>query len=489
MRAFLSCNLHNSSSNLSDKNMPSTDRVSDLLRKSLFCTRESIRVWLVFALAVVAAGELHAQGYLIPDTTRRDMVFDFAGQNLYISTSTGLIKTFHLSTLTFGTSYDLGGSLNGIDIARNDSFLLTAQNDVGIAQGSFQRVDLATGIIININYTRAFGEGGAWDVAIASNGLALVTTQYLGSGWTPLRQIDLVTDTITTRTDAPGSGGGGELSAPTQIHRSADGTRFFFMEGNISSGPVFTYNAVSNTFGPSFQTDGTLSSAGGAVNRNGNLVALRTYGSGASLNTAPDFNFVHSFSGIDGGVAFDAVRDVFYGVNSTTDQIIAYSTATFAELFRLDIGENVQAAATTLVVSADGNWLALKTASGIRLFQSRAPTPAFFNGQVSLGNGWYWLQFPSSGNCFGYYNMLNFPWVYHQDMGWEYFLDANNGGGAYVYDASSAHWWYTSPTFTFPYLYDFSLQAVLYYLPTDSCRYSSNPRWFYNLRTNEWINL
>src|SRR5712675_2806785 len=58
------------------------------------------------------------QGFLIPDTTRRDMVFDFAGQNLYISTSTGLIKTFELSTLTFGTSYNPAGSLNGIDIAR-----------------------------------------------------------------------------------------------------------------------------------------------------------------------------------------------------------------------------------------------------------------------------------------------------------------------------------------------------------------------------------
>jgi len=58
------------------------------------------------------------QGFLIPDTTRRDMVFDFAGQNLYISTSAGLIKTFQLSTLTFGMTYNTGGSLNRINIAR-----------------------------------------------------------------------------------------------------------------------------------------------------------------------------------------------------------------------------------------------------------------------------------------------------------------------------------------------------------------------------------
>ena len=147
------------------------------------------------------------QGFLIPDTTRRDMVFDFAGQNLYISTSTGLIKTFELSTLTFGTSYNPGGLLNGIDIARDDSFLLTAQNDFGVSQGTFHRVDIATGTIIDIHYDLAFGEKGAWDVAIASNGLALVTTQYDGSGWTPLRQIDLDTNVVTVRTDDPGSGG------------------------------------------------------------------------------------------------------------------------------------------------------------------------------------------------------------------------------------------------------------------------------------------
>ena len=94
----------------------------------------------------------------------------------------------------------------GIDIARDDSFILAAQNSIGAAQGVFQRVNLLTGAITNINYRRAFGEGGAWDVAIGSNGLALVTTQFEGSGWTPLRQIDLSTNAITIRTDASGLG-------------------------------------------------------------------------------------------------------------------------------------------------------------------------------------------------------------------------------------------------------------------------------------------
>jgi len=361
------------------RQIPNRRRIVDFLL-GLLGRRGHLALCLPFALSIVAAGELNAQGFLIPDTTRHRMVFDFAGHNLYFSTSTGLIKSFNLLTLTFGRSYNLGGSVWGIDIARDDSFILAAQGNIGIAQGSFQRVNLATGAIRNINYTREFGEGGAWDVAIASNGLAFVTTEYQGSGWTPLRQIDLATNAITIRHDTPG----GELSAPVQVHRSANGSRLFLMEGNISSGPVSTYSAVTNSFGPSFNTNAYLdiNTASGAVNHNGTLIALRTYASPASLNTAPNFNFVHSFNGIDSGVAFDGVRGILYGVNSETDEIIAYRTTTYAESFRLSIGEDIGFpnlfATGTLVASGDGKWLALETDSGIRLFQiggGPAPTP------------------------------------------------------------------------------------------------------------------
>src|SRR5438067_2427655 len=140
----------------------------------------------LLALSAVAAGELNGQGFLV-DTVRTGMVFDHAGQNLYISDGDGLIKTFNLSTRTLGRSYNLGGWVWGIDIARDDSFILAAQAGVSGSQGTFQRVNLANGAITNVHYTRAPLETGGWDVAIASNGLAMVTTQFAGSGWTPLR--------------------------------------------------------------------------------------------------------------------------------------------------------------------------------------------------------------------------------------------------------------------------------------------------------------
>lgn len=314
----------------------------------------------------------------IPSTTRRDVVFDFAGQNLYISNSTGIVQTFNLSTLTFGTSYNVGGSLNGLDIARDDSFLLVAQNNTTGTEGTFHRVALPSGSVTNINYTRASGENGAWDVAIGSNGLAMVTTQFGGSGTVPVRQIDLTTNAISIRTDR------GSVSQNTQIHRGADGTRLFFMQPNDQS--IFTYSAPSNTFISSVNVGIFLDGASGATNRNGDLVALRASGATTTVYAGIDLNFVRSVTGIDSGVAFDASNDILYGVNSSADQIIAFSTQTFGELFRLDIGENVFSSATqfgngVLVASPDGHWLALQTPSGIRLlaipttFPSPTPTP------------------------------------------------------------------------------------------------------------------
>jgi Trypsin-like peptidase domain len=117
--------------------------------------------------------------------------------------------------------------------------------------------------------------------------------------------------------------------------------------------------------------------------------------------------------------------------------------------------------------------------------------PPFFNGETALGGGFYYLQF-ANGTPFGYYSYLfdqNF--IYHIDLGFEYLLDANDANhGIYFYDFASSSFFYTSPTL-FPDLYDFSLNAWLYYLPdvNNPGRYTHNPRWFYNFAAGQWITL
>ena len=115
--------------------------------------------------------------------------------------------------------------------------------------------------------------------------------------------------------------------------------------------------------------------------------------------------------------------------------------------------------------------------------------PAFFAGQVPLVNGVEYLAFPN-GNFFGYYAFLDDPrFLYHFDLGYEYVMDAKDGkGGVYLYDFASGGFFYTGPTFPFPYLYDFSRSAVLYYYPASSAgHYAANPRYFYDFATRQII--
>ncbi len=122
---------------------------------------------------------------------------------------------------------------------------------------------------------------------------------------------------------------------------------------------------------------------------------------------------------------------------------------------------------------------------------TRISRPAFFNGEVALSNGVYYLQFAGSGNPFGYYSYLSEPrFIFHFDLGYEYWFDAqDSANGIFFYDFASSSFFYTSPSFPFPYLYDFSLNALLYYFPdgNNPGTYTKNPRYFYNFATNQII--
>ena len=121
-----------------------------------------------------------------------------------------------------------------------------------------------------------------------------------------------------------------------------------------------------------------------------------------------------------------------------------------------------------------------------------SPLP-FFTGEASLANGVFYLSF-SSGNYFGYYSYLADPrYLYHFDLGYEYLIDAADGkAGVYLYDFKSQHFFYSSPTFPFPYLYDLTLNATLYYYPdpNHAGHYNTNGvRYFYDFVTREIISM
>ncbi len=180
--------------------------------------------------------------------------------------------------------------------------------------------------------------------------------------------------------------------------------------------------------------------------------------------------------------------------SSTSGYKVYYGVATLAYTNAVDVGTNTSATISKLVPGT--NYFFAITAynsahaeSGFSA-ESVAITPpaAFFSGQQYMSNDVSYLQFPN-GTPFGYCSVMNFPWVYHQDLGLVYFSDAGDAtGGVYLKDSVTGVTWYTSPT-VWPQMYDLSLRTWLYYYPNTAKpgHYSSAPRTFRNMTNGKNI--
>jgi len=82
---------------------------------------------------------------------------------------------------------------------------------------------------------------------------------------------------------------------------------------------------------------------------------------------------------------------------------------------------------------------------------------------------------------FGTYSYTSYPLVYQFNLGYEYAFDAHNGGGVYLYDYTTGHFWYTQPSY-FPFVYDFTLNTFLYYYQANTPH-----RHFFDVNTNQVI--
>ena len=311
---------------------------------------------------------------LIPVSNHRDLVFDASRGLLYITTSAGAVQRYNVASQTLLSPLTVGTSLNGADITPDGSALYVTENQLASnpAQGVLHKVNLASGAVTDLKYDLSFYlEAGSFDIAIGSGGKGLFDGRFSGSGWTPTRQVDLATDALSVRPDANGSGGGGQVRQDTLIHRSADRSLFFFTESNISNGPVFTYNATTDTFAPGTATNTFLDNALSAVNRNGTLIALELNNGITIMDRA--CNTVQTLPNLTGGMAFDPVRDLLYAA-STNGQVIAYDTNTWTVKFQLAVGETVTGSSAfgngVMTVSNDGSLLFLATTSGVRMIGS-----------------------------------------------------------------------------------------------------------------------
>jgi DNA-binding beta-propeller fold protein YncE len=300
---------------------------------------------------------------LVPIADRRNFVYDRGRGLLYITTDAGTVERYDLATQSLLPPFRVGDSLTGADITPDGSALFVCDSRGGLTQGFFRKVNLTDGTVTNLTYDVGRDEWGSWDVAIASNGTGLFTATVKMSAFPWLRQFDLATGAFTSRM---------EVSARDYLHHGADRSLIFGTESSNGLGTIFTYDPATDSF-HSADTYVPLDFYRAAVNRDGSLIALQFLNNSVAILDR-NLNTLRLLPNLGGSVAFDPLRDLLYA--GAGAQVIAYDTTTWAEQFRIDVGEGFGAAPFGnggLGVSDDGSLLFVSTDSGVRVL----PIPAF----------------------------------------------------------------------------------------------------------------
>ena len=296
------------------------------------------------------------------------------------------------------------------------------------------------------------------------------------------------------------------------------------------NGTAFSITPDGSTYTVLHQFDGTNDgsnpSAGLVQGRDGAFYGVNpsggAYGEGTVFKITSDqvFTVLYAFSALDASnlnsdgaqpaaTLIDGGDGRFYGstsvggsggtgtVFSITPSGVLTTLYSFTALDANGINSEGGSPAASFLKAQDGRFYTPLTTGGstaqgtVDAFTISQPHPAFFDGSAALADGVNYLSF-TTGNYFGYYAFLSDAnYIYHLDLGYEFVTDANDGtDGIYLYDFATGDGFYTSPTFPFPYLYDYDLGAVLYYFPdpNNPGRYNTDGvRYFYNFATGEII--
>ncbi len=332
------------------------------------------RLVMVIGSAGWIAGTAVGQTTLIEAVGRRGHVYDASREMLFISMSDGTVARYHLPSATLQTPIQVGQVLNGLDLAPDGAALYVTEDTPGNASAVLYKVDLDTEVVSSIRYPLYLQqEAGGWDISIAANGLGFLTTQYAGAGKLPVRELDVRDDSLRIRDDIPRPGGW--VAQDTNLARNASGSRLFFNESRLSSGPVFFYDSGTDGFSDFMSTTHSSTSPISAVSRDGDLFAQELAGN-ISIRDG-DLGEVRSLLNFDGGVVFSPVADVLYVGDEHRDEIVAFDTQSWDELYRVSAGADLEASFAlgtgVMSITGDGKTLFVSVAGGVQRIELVAP--------------------------------------------------------------------------------------------------------------------
>ncbi|HEX9996040.1 MAG TPA: Ig-like domain-containing protein, partial [Abditibacterium sp.] len=327
---------------------------------------------LVLALASTLCRPSHAVGTFISAPYRVDHIHDTKRNVIYISSGNTVLR-YSVGAGAFMPPYQLSGSLSGMDLSPDGDTLAVANRTAitaGITAAPFNSIYLIN-LIDNtsrrVDFPLASNEGGTWTVAYGNDGRILITSQFNGSGWVPLRRYNPATGEIVKLAD---------VRQDTMLSAAGGRSLIGFAESNSSDGPWGTYRVSDGTLVKrEWYENGTSAfNYEIGVNSSGTQFSIPTY-SGTYIY---DANYqklatigVHA-GGQPIGVAYHPFQPKIYFPWAESGEVRVYDSNTYQQTGRYDFettfGSNGNNAFGNgrAKVSRDGSYLAVSVSGGVR---------------------------------------------------------------------------------------------------------------------------
>lgn len=327
---------------------------------------------LLFGSLYAVSGS--AAGLLIDAPDRVDAIYDGQRGLVYISTSTGDLLRYDvagrrfLPPLALATSglMGLAVSPDGSKLAVADREFTGAAFDISVVASNWIHVvDLDTWTSRRIEFARQHGEIGTYMVEFVDDDTVITTSSFSGSGWVPMRRVELGDGTSMMIASVRQS---------TMLSASSDQSVLFYAEGNISSGEFGVYDPIGGTF----RESGTgWFNFEAAANRDATQFAVPSF-NGMFVFDA-DFGLIERI-GVSTrmspiGVAYHPTEDIVYTTWwGTNEAVQAYDSKTLMPLGVIDdgftlgwIGNGAFRQGRTRI-ARDGSGLTVTVPDGVKLF-------------------------------------------------------------------------------------------------------------------------
>jgi hypothetical protein len=302
-----------------------------------------------------------------------DMVYDTQRGVLCMTTGSGGVLRYQMSSQTFLPPLKIGGNLEGIDISADNGQLAIGDRNSGDGKVWVDDYDLATDKLVKIaGKVGSQGSllGGTFDAAFDANGLIAVSGALAGGdsgAGVPMFIADPQKKTLTQVSGQDAA----YLTEETILQASPDHSVVTYTAGDISNGPWGVINTGTATLKMLDATNWFTYSIAAAPH--GRFFAVPTYGG--------TFVFNHAGLGLETlgtdaqtvfvGAAFDPIRPaLLYQTLAGSDVIQVYNVRSQALIRSYHTGVTVPwngnsaFAPGYLRIASDGSYIFMKTSAG-----------------------------------------------------------------------------------------------------------------------------